>query len=63
MDFEALLKDAALFGLAVGVIAMAAFLMWACGQYLLRRLPSSCLCPIPARHGSPAATQDGTRSR
>lgn len=36
MDFEALLKDAALVGVAVGVIAMAAVLLYAFSQYLMR---------------------------
>jgi len=36
MNFEALVKDAAWFGLAVGVLAMAAFLVWAYAEYLLR---------------------------
>ncbi len=36
MDIEVLVKEAAFVGLAVGVITMAAFLVWAFGQYLLR---------------------------
>lgn len=36
MDLEALMKDAALIGLAVGVIAMAAFILYTYGQYMLR---------------------------
>lgn len=36
MDLETLMRDAALFGLAVGVVAMAGFILYAYGHYLLR---------------------------
>jgi hypothetical protein len=36
MDLEAMLRDAALMGLAAGVIVMAAALLWGMGVYLLK---------------------------
>jgi hypothetical protein len=33
-DIESALKDAALVGLAVGIIAMAIYMIWAYGDYL-----------------------------
>ncbi len=36
MDFEQLVKDAAIFGIAVGVVAMAAFIAYYVAQYFLR---------------------------
>jgi hypothetical protein len=36
MDLEAILRDAALLGLAAGVLVMAAVLLWEMGAYLLK---------------------------
>jgi hypothetical protein len=36
MDLEAMLKDAVLWGLAAGVIVMAAVLLWEMGAHLLK---------------------------
>jgi hypothetical protein len=36
MDLEIMLRDAALLGLAAGVIVMAAVLLWDIGAYLLK---------------------------
>jgi hypothetical protein len=36
MDLEAILRDAALLGVAAGVIVMAAVLLWEMGAYLLK---------------------------
>jgi hypothetical protein len=33
-DLEAALKDAALFGIGIGIIAMALFLVWAFMEYM-----------------------------
>lgn len=36
MDLEGMLRDAAVFGLAVGVVAMALYLLWQASAHLLK---------------------------
>ena len=36
MDLEGILRDAAVFGLAVGVVAMALYLLWQASTHLLK---------------------------
>lgn len=40
MDYSALVQDAALIGLAVGVIAMGAYILYHLGQYTLVLAPA-----------------------
>jgi hypothetical protein len=47
MDLETILKDAALFGLACGVIMMAAALIYLLGRELTPAIPATATIPKP----------------